>query len=138
MAYRGKTENRLMIVEISGHDVGVYYRSPTPEEYIGYHTEKLVLKGRKVEHNLTRTNIKYALRVITDVRKGDLEIMENGKWIPFDTQSIPDDKWKEIMKSEFFELLDFVGAKIFNPIEEKSTGNESSSMSDFIDDQKKL
>lgn len=139
MAYRGQSSNRLIIVEIGGDEVGIHHRSPTPEEYIGYHTEKLVLKGRKVEQNLTKTNIKYALKVITDLRKGDLEVKENESWVPLDTSSMPEERWKEVLKAEFFELLDFVGARIFNPIEEKSSGDQVSDPgSNEMDDQKKF
>lgn len=124
MAYRGASDSRLMIVEIGGHKVGVFYRSPKPSEYIAYHQDKLKLKGARVESNLTETNLKYGLKVITGVRGGDLEYRENGEWKPLDTDAIPDEEWRDIIKRDFFELVDFVGAKVFNPAAETSSEEE--------------
>lgn len=121
MAYRGVSDSRLMIVEIGGQKVGVFYRSPKPSEYIRYHQDKLKLKGARVESNLTETNIAYGLKVITGVRSGDLEYRENGAWKPLDTDAISDEEWRDILGRDFFELVDFVGAKVFNPVAEASS-----------------
>ncbi len=117
MAYRGSSSERLMLIDVGGEKVGVYYRSPTPSEYIGYHNEKLAFRGGKVESRLVETNIKYGLKVITGVRAGDLEYREGGQWKPLDTDAVPEPEWKAVLERDFFELVDFVGSRVFNPVE---------------------
>ena len=124
MAYRGASKSRLMIVEIGGQKVGIYYRSPTPSEYIAYHHEKLRLRGGKIEPNLAEANINYGLKIITGVKKGDLEYRENGAWKPMDTDIMAEEEWREILRRDFFELVDFVGAKVFNPVGEAESAVE--------------
>ncbi|GEM_PF-3538913 len=117
MAYRGSSDNRLMIVEIGGSKVGVFYRSPTPSEYVAYHRDKLKLRGGKLESRLTETNLKFGMKVITGVQEGDIEYRENGEWKALDTTLMPEAEWKAIVEREFFDLVDFVGSKVFNPVE---------------------
>lgn len=124
MAYRGASDMRLMIVDIGGHKVGIYHRSAKSSEYIAYHQDKLRLKNGKVESNLTDTNLKYGLKVITGVRKGDLEYRENGAWRPLETEVMPEEEWRAILTRDFFELVDFVGAKVFNPVSEADAAGE--------------
>ena len=137
MAYRGRSDNRLLVVDIGGHTVGVYYRSPTASEYQGYHTEKVTLDGRRVRQTMTAANIKYGLKVITGIRPGDLEYREatNGdpRWMPLDTEALPEAIWKDILRRDFFELVDFVGAKVFNPVDEltASSPEEASDEEDY-------
>ena len=121
MAYRGKSDSRLLLINIGGQTVGVYYRSPTASEYISYHEEKIQLKGRRIEHNLPETNIKYGLKVITGIQKGDLEYKKDGEWVPLDTDAMPEAEWRVILRRDFFEIVDFVGAKVFNPVEETAS-----------------
>lgn len=118
MAYRGAGESRLLLIDIHGEKVGVFVRSPTPSEYIGYHREKVKMNGAKIESNITAVNIKYGLKVITGVRKGDLEYRENGTWKILDTNTMPEQEWRAVLERDFFELLDFVGSKVFNPASE--------------------
>lgn len=124
MAYRGSSDHRLMLVEIGGQKVGVYYRSPTPSEYIGYHRDKLKLHGGKIENNLTRTNLRYGLKVITGVRPGDIEYRENGAWKELDTTMMPEAEWKALLERDFLEMVDFIGSRVFNPIESSATDDE--------------
>jgi hypothetical protein len=124
VAYRGASKSRLMIVDIGGQKVGIYYRSPTPSEYISYHQDKLRLKGGKVEPNLAEANINYGLKIITGVKKGDLEYRENGAWKPLETDIMPEEEWRQILRRDFFDLVDFVGAKVFNPVGEAESAGE--------------
>ena len=124
MAYRGASDSRLMVVDIGGHTVGIYHRSPKPSEYIAYHQEKLRLKNGKVESNLTETNLRYGMKVITGVRKGDLEYRENGAWKPLETDVMSEEEWRAILTHDFFELIDFVGAKVFNPVSDADAVGE--------------
>jgi len=117
MAYRGSSDDRLMIVDIGGAKVGVYYRSPKPSEYVGYHRDKLKLRGGKLESRLTEANLRYGLKVITGVRPGDLEYRENGAWKPLDTAMTSEEDWRPILERDFFDLVDFVGSRVFNPVE---------------------
>ena len=127
MAYRGSSDHRLMLVDIGGQKVGVYYRSPTPSEYIGYHREKLKFRGGKIENNLIEANLRYGLKVITGVRQGDLEFRENGAWKKLDTTMMPEAEWKALIERDFLELVDFVGSRVFNPIESSAAENEEES-----------
>jgi len=122
MAYRGSCDKRLMVVEIGGQKVGVFFRSPLPSEYVGYHRDKMKLNGGKVESRLTEANMKYGLKVISGVRKGDLEYRENGAWKKVDTTMMPEQEWKTLLEKEFFDLVDFVGARVFNPVESSTAG----------------
>ena len=122
MAYRGRSESRLLLIDIGGHEVGVYHRSPTASEYQGYHTDKIKLEGRRVRQALSEANLRYGLKIITGIRNGDLEYRDgaNGdaRWLALDTEVMPEAVWKDILKRDFFELIDFVGAKVFNPVDE--------------------
>ena len=122
MAYRGRSESRLLLIDIGGHEIGIYHRSPTASEYQGYHTDKIKLEGRRVRQSLAEANLRYGLKIITGIRNGDLEYRDgaNGdaRWITLDTEVMPESVWKNILKRDFFELIDFVGAKIFNPVDE--------------------
>jgi len=134
MAYRGASAGRLMLIDVDGDKVGVYYRSPTPSEYIGYHSEKLAFRGGKVESRLVQANIKYGMKVITGVRAGDLEYREGGEWKPLDTDAMPEREWKAVLEREFFELVDFVGSRVFNRVE---GSGETASSAGEDDAQKK-
>lgn len=124
MAYRGACDKKMMIVEIGGQKVGVYHRSPTTGEYVSYHQEKIKLKNGKVESNLAEANMKYGLRVIVGVRNGDLEYRENGSWRPLDTDILAEEEWRAILARDFFELVDFVGAKVYNPVADGAVSTE--------------
>jgi hypothetical protein len=126
MAYRGSSDHRLMLIDMGGEKIGVYYRSPTPSEYIGYHRDKLKLRGGKIESRLTETNLKYGLKVITGVRKGDVEYRENGSWKKLDPEIMTETEWKAILERDFIELVDFVGAKVFNPVENADSDDDES------------
>lgn len=130
MAYRGASADRLMLIEAGGQTVGVYYRSPTPSEYVGYHNEKLAFRGGKVENRLAETNIKYGLKVITGVRPGDLEYREDGEWKPLDTDVVPEEEWKAVLERDFFELVDFVGSRAFNPVDGPGGAGDSAGEED--------
>lgn len=124
MAYRGAGESRLLLIDIHGERVGVFVRSPTPSEYIGYHREKVRMNGSKIESNITAVNIKYGLKVITGVRKGDLEYRDGGVWKVLDTDAMSESEWRTVLERDFFELLDFVGSKVFNPTGEAAGTEE--------------
>ena len=124
MAYRGSSDHRLMLVDIGGQKIGVYYRSPTPSEYISYHRDKLKFRGGKIENNLTEANLSYGLKLITGIRPGDLEYRENGAWKKLDTSMMPEAEWKALLERDFLELVDFIGSRVFNPIESSVAENE--------------
>ena len=125
MAYRGACDKKMTIVEMGGQKVGVYHRSPTPGEYISYHQEKIRLKNGKVESNLAESNMKFGLKVIVGVRPGDLEYRENGAWKALDTDLLAEEEWRAILARDFFELVDFVGARVFNPATDVDAGRET-------------
>jgi hypothetical protein len=132
MAYRGSSDHRLMLVDIGGQKIGVYYRSPTPSEYICYHRDKLKFRGGKIENNLTEANLRFGLKLITGIRPGDLEYRENGAWKELDTSMMPEAEWKALLDRDFLELVDFVGSRVFNPVESSVAENEEESPAEDI------
>lgn len=129
MPVRGGSKRNLIEVEVDSEMIGMYFRSPSPEEYDAYELKKVEVRGSgKMKNRISKSNIQFAHKLITDIRVGDFEIEEtigSGKWVPLDPAKHLD--WKATMLTKFRVFLDLAGSRIFNPADnvESSTTIEA-------------
>lgn len=65
------TKNLLVIADSrSGESLGLYYRTPTPQEEVAYRSKIFSRKGKKVLINV-KLKARFALDILTGLRDGD-------------------------------------------------------------------
>lgn len=65
------TKNLLVIADSrSGESLGLYYRTPTPQEEVAYRSKIFSRKGKKVLINV-KLKARFALDILTGLREGD-------------------------------------------------------------------
>jgi hypothetical protein len=65
-------QNELAIDDaVSGGEVVLYYRTPTPRERAGFLAMTILRKGKKVKLNAYAAREEYGLEILTGFREGD-------------------------------------------------------------------
>ena len=64
----------ILADDLSGCDVGFYYRNPTPEETIAYNNATIQRKGTKVFFRTAEAQEKYGKKIIKGIRDGDFAV----------------------------------------------------------------
>ena len=101
---------------LSDTPIVFYYRMPTTREREGFSNEAIQRKGKKIKFRQAETRLKYGLKVLTGIRKGDFERMVDGKPVAFasdanDPEYFKD--WKVWLKDHAADLVMLLGAHIF-------------------------
>ncbi|NCD13685.1 MAG: hypothetical protein EOL92_00445 [Bacteroidia bacterium] len=113
-------ENNLMIFadELSGSDVGLYYRMPTTRERQGYTNAavKRGAKGNKITFHVVEAKIEFGAKILTGIRDGDF-LLENGRPLSSDpTSENYIESWKDIVIDCASDLVGALATKIFDHI----------------------
>lgn len=105
--------NELVIIDdISGGQITLYYRQPTAEEYIGYNSAIAKRDGDKITFD-EPLRMKYSLDVLTGVADGCLSV--DGKPISTDPASehfCAD--WKPLIQDTAADWLMILAAVVFD------------------------
>ena len=70
-----KALNLLILSDdLSGCDVGFYYRNPTPEETMAYNNSIIQRKGNKIKFRHSEAQEKYGKKILKGFREGDFAV----------------------------------------------------------------
>jgi hypothetical protein len=105
-------DNKLMIQDnVSGDEVGFFYRMPTTAERQGYASMAVQRVGKKIKMNQAGARLKYGLAVITDVVPGSFERRdEHGQWVELTREY---EGWKEWLKEHAADLVELLAAHVY-------------------------
>ena len=69
-------EKNLLILQddLSGCEVGFYYRPPTPKETVAYNNAVIQRKGSKIINRSAEAQEKYGKKVLSGIREGDFAV----------------------------------------------------------------
>jgi hypothetical protein len=106
------TKNLLVIADSrSGESLGLYYRTPTPQEEVAYRSKVFSRKGKKLLINV-KLKARFALDILTGLREGDWGYQ--GKAISSESTS-PDyrEDWKDLLNETAQHILIVLAEAIF-------------------------
>lgn len=117
------TEKHLVVIAISGVEVGLYRRSPTTKERLDYQVATIQTKKNKFGFD-NAARLKFGLALVTGIRDGDLGF--EGQPLSSDPQS-PHFRadWKAILRDHRADLLMGVAMDAFEAARiDQSAGDE--------------
>jgi len=114
----GQVENKLKIKHnLSNTEIELSYRLPTTEERIAYRNDQIKRIGENIEANTGAVRIENGISILTGIRTGDFEIIENGKKsiISSDTNDPAYRKdWKNVLKTYASDLIELLAVRVFD------------------------
>lgn len=120
----------ILIVQdnISGSELGLLYRMPTPQERIAYSNSTIQRRGRNVEMRIGEARQKFGIKILVGIREGDFVKKEGKKHVPL--SSDPESKhydpdWKKHMQAHAADLIEILCARVFDVSAEVLEGEES-------------
>lgn len=110
--------NELLIQDhISGQEIALQYRLPTTQERVGYASESVQRKGKKVEFRGPAVRQKYGLAILTGIRKGDFaKRLPDGGLKPVSSDPGDPDhdpQWKALVGRHASHLVDLLATRVF-------------------------
>ena len=104
-------DNELKIDDrISGTDIVLYYRMPTPKERVDYQNALYKKVNGKVVSKHAETRVKNGLMIMTGFRAGDFLIEVAGNRVPLRTD-MPE--WKDRIKEQATDLVELLAMHVF-------------------------
>jgi hypothetical protein len=101
-------DNELKIDDrISGTDIVLYYRMPTPKERVDYQNALFRKVNGKVVSKHAETRVKNGLMIMTGFRAGDFLISDR---IPLTTDMTD---WKDRIKERATDLVELLAMHVF-------------------------
>jgi hypothetical protein len=137
MARRLGDDRNLMIFQdkISGTDIGLYYRMPTPSERINYSNEQYQRKGNKIKNNTVKVRLKYGAEILMGFRDGDFERKVDNKWVPIASDEASDNyyqQWFKHLKDHASDLIERLAYEIFEaPVQPADIEDDGGSEEDL-------
>jgi hypothetical protein len=103
-------------ITMNGETHELYYRTPTPEELVGFQAEGLVRKGKKIVNRMVAARIKYGQRVLIGFKTGTIGC--DGKAISSDPKDnkIYRADWKTLLLGAAPQLVAAVGQVAFEGV----------------------
>lgn len=102
---------------ISGDSVTLYYTLPTNKQRLAYQNASVERHNGRIVNRTVEARQKYGLEILTGVKAGDLEIEQNGKWVPLVTDPAQPgyrEDWKDIVLEQAADLVELLAAQVFD------------------------
>lgn len=114
----GTNQNQLKIDDqVSGSTITFFYRLPTTKERQGYMNMAVQRKGKRVEMRHAEAQAKYGEKILTGIRDGDFEVVENGKSVPLSSDPKSPhyrEDWKQQVADNASDLLMLLAIHAFD------------------------
>ena len=114
----GAERNELIIDDkISGCQLALYYRMPTTSERQGYLNAAIKRIKNKVSMHLAEARMKYGMAILTGIRDGDFERIENGRAVPLSSDPASPhyhEGWKREIEQGCGDLVMVLAGLVFD------------------------
>jgi len=121
----GNTDNKATIKDnISGSEIELSYRIPTPSELQQFYSSSIKRRGGKTISNAVEARLRFALNIITGFRDGDFG--KDGKPISSNPES--DNYysgWKKLLEEKAADILDAFVFTTFEAARYQTAGVET-------------
>ncbi len=146
MGHQIGLKQRHVVVEVgnSGKEIHFYYRPATMKESVSHDEKSYKIKGNRIKSSRTKETLKLGIRLLTGVRKGDIEYPDPKnpeKWLTLDTESMLPKEWKKIlmqlepdMMLQVAQLIVNAGVKAVGEDDDEDEGLDLDSLLDDDDD----
>ncbi len=102
---------------ISNSEILFFYRTPTTAEIEGFSNLSIQRRGKKVKFRQAEARLKYGLKILTGIREGDFERLDNGQYVPISSdEGSPHyyPAWKEWLRENAADLVMLLGLHVFD------------------------
>ena len=108
---------------LSGGEIHLYYRFPSPDEIISYRNGDTKRKGNKIIMCTGENRLKHGLKILTGFRDGDfaksIETKPGSKPKIVPISSDPDSEnydknWKSLVKAQASDLIESMAVTVFD------------------------
>jgi len=128
MRQLGDELNTLTIQDnISNSTIRLFYRTPTPQERIGYDNEVIQRKRNKVITRLGQTRLKYGTEILMGFRTGDFVRKIGDREVPISSEPGSenyDPEWKNTIKKYASDLVIALAVHVFESSTETGPDEE--------------
>jgi len=120
MPRRENSGGNLLTIQdnLSGCELGLYYRFPETSERQGYFNGMQKRLGKKVVNNAVANRVKYGKKILTGLRDGDFERRDDaGAYIPISTdmgnQAHYFEGWMKWMEDNCADILVALAVRVY-------------------------
>lgn len=131
-------DNTLTIQDqLSDSEIKLSYRMPTTKERQGFQNLAVQRRRNKVEMNQAEARLTYGMKILTGVRDGDFERLQDGAYVPLSSREGSDHyypEWKSWMGEHAADLVMLLGAHVFEQSAMITAGDEDQEGNDGDED----
>ncbi len=110
--------NELKINDnISGSELSLYFRMPTPSERQGYSNMAVQRRGRKVKFLQSEARLKYGMKILTGFKDGDFERKEGDSYLPMASEPGHEnyfEGWRDWVQHNADDLVMLLASHVFD------------------------
>ena len=102
---------------ISNTEILFFYRTPTTSELEGFSNMSIQRRGKKIRFRQAEARLQYGLKILTGIRDGDFERLDNGRYVPISSdEGSPHyyPQWKEWLRDNAADLVMLLGLHVFD------------------------
>lgn len=112
-----QAENTLILQDqLSDSEIKLTYLMPTTKERQGFQNLAVQRKRNKVVMNQAEARLTYGLKILTGIREGDFERLQDGNYVPISSDQQSTNyyaDWKQWMSDNAADLVMLLGAHVF-------------------------
>lgn len=101
---------------LSGSEIELYYRMPTPAERVAFANMCVTRKNGKVKMQHAEARVKYGAIILTGFREGDFEVQRDGRYVALSCDAGSpnyDQAWKDKLKAMAPDIIELLALRVF-------------------------
>lgn len=102
---------------ITGEKITLFYTLPTNQQRLAYQNASVERVDGRIINRTIEARQKYGLEILTGVKVGGLEVMQDGEWVPLITdpsQAGYREDWKDIVLEQASDLVELLAGQVFD------------------------